>query len=270
MKVIHYLELKLYNYHGEITPGYEEFISKYAPYRHGSSTSYIFSDSQQLAEAISMLTKQGLPVEHFYKFELATNELETYPALYLGVYCIFEVFGIESGKEKVNANILNDYQMVQDYESERIVVSTKIKKILDGMTKRLSWESIETTNGEECFIMEVQEILPEPIVVPFPVSVEPEDPVLTFAVRSDGRSAITETNIAKLREVGIALSLDVKTPLMVLPWQRRLLASGKVIKALQMAGMKNILELTEPLLLESHLLIAGINQSTEYQTITSV
>lgn len=217
-----------------------------------------------------MLTKQGLPVEHFYKFELATNELETYPALYLGVYCIFEVFGIESGKEKVNANILNDYQMVQDYESERIVVSTKLKKILDGKTRGLSWESTETTSGEECFIMEVKEILPEPIFVPFPVSIEPEHPALTFAVRSDGRSAITETNIAKLTEVGIALSLDVKTPLTVLPWQRRLLASGKVIKALQMVGITDIIELTEPLLLESHQLIRATNQSIEYQTITTV
>jgi hypothetical protein len=260
MKISYQLEAELYHYSEGILPGAEDFISKYAAYRSEPTTTYVFSDEQQLEEAMSLLAKHRLSAERFYKFELTPNELATYPALYLGLYCTFEVFIIDEGKKRVNATVLDGYEIVQDYESDRIVVSPRVKKILENTTKEVHWESIETTNAQEWFIMQVMEILPEPIVVPFPVSVEPEeDPAGTYAVRSDGRAAIAEANISKLAEVGIALSLEVQTPLQLLKWRPRFVASGAVIYAMQLAGVKDILELTGPLLPESHPLIQGSN-----------
>lgn len=195
--------------------------------------------------------KHGLFVERFYKLELTTSELATYPAIYLGMYCTFEVFIQDEETEKVNVTVLNEYEMVQDYDSERIVVSPQVKTVLENMTKGLGWKSIKTTDNKEWFIMEVLEILPQPIIVPSPVSVEQnEESSGSYAVRSDGRDVITKANISKLKEVGIALSLEVQVLSKILKWRPRILASGKVIHALLLAGVKDIVELTVPLLIE--------------------
>lgn len=253
MKVRHQIEAQLYHYSDGILPGAEEFISKYAPYRVEPTTTYIFSDESKLAEAMSLLAKHGLEAEKFYDFEIEPNELETYPALYLGTYTIFDLFILDEEAEWVDASVLNEYEMVQDYESERIVVSPRVKKVLEKITQKVGWESVERTDKQQWFLMEVVELLPEPIIIPFPVSVEPnEDPPGTYAVRSDGRDVATQANISKLTEVGIAVSLEVKAQEKMLKWRPRLVASGKVIYALQSAGIKDILDFTSPLIGESH------------------
>lgn len=248
MKIVHKIETELYDNDGILTGG-EEFLRRYPAQRYGKTTTFVFSEEGMLAEALSLLAKYGLKAERFYVFELDPNEVATYPAIYLGIYITYDLL-IDN---RVNEMQLNQAGIAMDYQSERIVVTPRVKKLLEGMTRGLQWESTEGTDRRAFVLMKVVEQLPEPIVVPSPVYLGlNERPPGTYAVRSDGRDVITNANISKLVEVGLAVSEEVETQSKVLRWRPRLVASGAVIHALQSASIKGLLEPISPLIPESH------------------
>ena len=248
MEIIYQIEAELYDLDG-ILPGSKDFITRYAAHRVGPTTTYAFVDEYKLTEAMSLLARYNLKVEKFYVFKLRPEEFETYPAVYMGIYVIDNLLT----DNKVNENQLNRAEIAVDYESERIVMTPRVKKLLERLAKDLQWELIQGTYGKELILMKVTEKLPEPIFVPSPLYVEPDEyPVGTYAVRSDGRDVITETNISKLMEVGVSVSYNVKKQSNVLRWRPRLIATGAVIHALQTANVKGLLETISPLIPESH------------------
>jgi hypothetical protein len=145
------------------------------------------------------------------------------------------------------------YEMAMDYQSERIVVTWRVKTLLESLSQGLQWEPVGGTAGREFVLMSVTEALPEPIIVPSPVFVGPnEHPPDTYAVQSDGRDVITDANIAKLKDVGIALSNEIKVKTKVVKHRPYLIALGTIIHALQSARVKGLLEPSSLLIPESH------------------
>lgn len=247
MEIIYQIEAELYDLDG-ILPGGKDFITRYAAHRVGPTT-YAFVDEYTLTEAMSLLARYNLKAEKFYVFKLRPEELETYPAVYMGISVIDNLL-IDN---KINENQLNQAEIAVDYQSERIAVTPRVKKLLERLAKGLQWEVTQGTHGKELILMKVTEKLPEPIFVPSPLYVElNEYPAGTYAVRSDGRDVITEANILKLMEVGVSVSYSVKTQSNVLRWRPRLIATGAVIHALQSANVKGLLETISPLIQESH------------------
>lgn len=101
-------------------------------------------------------------------------------------------------------------------------------------------------------MLEVQETLPDPLIIPFHVKINLIEEQ-TFSVRSDGRDAIYHSSITKLREYGVCISVEVEIKNRVLKWPPRFVASGQVIQDLILVDIKDIHFV--PLLLETHPLI---------------
>lgn len=248
MEIMRQIEAELYSLDG-ILPGGDEFNTRYASYRTGRTTTYVFSDEHLFREAMSLLSQYGLKATTFYIFKLNQDEINAYPAIYIGIHNINGLL-ID---DRVNESQLGQAEMAKDYQSERIVVTPRVKNLLESMSRGLKWEPVEGMAGQEFFSMSVVEDLPEPIVVPSPVYIGPNEyPPGTYAVQSDGRDVITNANIAKLKDVGIAVSEDVKVKEKVMKWRPRLIASGEIAHALQSAKVKGLLEPISPLIPETH------------------
>jgi hypothetical protein len=257
MEIMRQIEAELYSLDG-ILPGGSEFITRFAPYRIDRTTTYIFSDEHLFRDALSLLSQYGLKATTYYIFRLNQDEIKAYPALYIGIHNIDGLL-ID---DQVNERKLGKADMAKDYQSERIVITLRVKNLLERMSKGMKWEPVEGMTGREFILMNVEEYLPEPVIVPSPVYIGPnENPPGTYAVQSDGRDVITNANIAKLKNVGIAVSGDVRVKEEVMKWRPRLIASGEIVQALQSAKVKGLLEPISPLLTESHPL-SSLDDST--------
>jgi hypothetical protein len=253
MKIKHVIQVHLTNHHWELLRGAKEFMEKYATNSLGERGLYMFSDESDLAEALAISSQYGLKTHRFYDLEIESNELATYPALFLNFPSEFDLFVGEDGEEWADATLINDYQIVGDLGSRRILVSPLVKQIIEGASKGVQWQPVETTNGEEWFIMQVIQNLPDPIIVVSPIEVKTHEKFPdVYSVLSDDRCVATATNTAFLAEVGIAKSLNMKISSQTLKWDSCLLASGKVVHALESAGITEIREYIHPLLTPDH------------------
>jgi hypothetical protein len=300
MKIIYHLNPVLFYYQKNphdshvqrgdtYLPGAEEFVEKYKSYGEQESyISYIFESEEILSEAIATLEKSGLSGKYYYRIRLEPNEIETYPAFYLVIPSqiqpiiyddetgeqienIIFFFDEEIGAEIVDLEALEGCEIMEDFydyphDKERIVVSPRIKEILETVTQGVNWRPTGTTTTYEWipisredigkydnwmentetgevytqiekapqtwFIMEVQEKIPDPIFVPFPREVRFNSGRQTYLVFNDGRSVITQASINKLAECGIAITDEVQTPEGIYKDYRSLVASGRVIQAL--------------------------------------
>lgn len=306
MKVFYHLEAKVYyfqKYRQEtnvqkrqtLLPKAEEFIEQYKDYKEQESDiDYIFQDEEKILEAIVALEKYGLSGKRHYRIQLEPNEIKTYPAFYLVVPSqmqpiiydnetgekiknVIFLFDEETGAEIIDLEVLEGYEIIQDLydDSDKIVVSSRIKEVLEAVTRGVNWIPIGTTttyewipisredigkyddimekeNGEvyklvektpqTWFLMEVQEKLPDPIVVPFPREIRFISALQTDCVFSDGRNVITQASIDKLANYGIAVIDEVRTPEGIYKEFRSLVASGRVIKALFDANITGFYE----------------------------
>ena len=253
MKINHVIQVHLTDRHGELLRGAKEFMEKYATNSLGERGLHMFSDESDLAEALAISSQYGLKTDRFYDLEIESNELATYPALFFNFPSEFDLFVGEDGEEWADATLINDYQIVEDCGSKRILVSPLVKQIIEGVSKGVQWQSAETTNGEECFIMQVTQNLPDPIIVVSPIEVITHEKFPdVYSVLCDERFVATATNIAFLAEVGIAKSLNMKISSQVLRWDSCLLTSGKVVQALESAGITEIKERAHLLLTPDH------------------
>ena len=296
MKILYHLKAVLYYYQknphdsdvqrGETyLLGAEEFVEKYKSYREQESDIfYIFDSEEILSEAIAELEKYGLSGKRHYRIQLEPNEIATYPAFYLVVPSqiqpiiyddetgekienVIFFFDEETETEIVDLEALEGCEIMQDFydDSDRIVVSPRIKEVLEAVARGVNWIPIGTTttyewipisrsdigkyddimekeNGEvyklvenapqTWFLMEVREKLPDPIVVPFPREIRFSSALETDCVFSDGRNVITQASIDKLANCGIAVIDEVRTPEGIYKEFRTLVASGRVIQAL--------------------------------------
>jgi len=297
MKIFYQLEVKLYYFQKypqetdvqkthTLLPGAEEFVEKYKSYTEQEGyISYIFESEEILSEAIATLEKCGLSGEYYYGIRLEPNEIETYPAFYLVVPSqiqpiiyddetgeqienVIFFFDEEIGAEIIDLEALEGCEIMEDfYEySDKIVVSPRIKEVLETVTQGVNWIPIGTTTAWEWvpisredigkyddirentetdevytliekapqtwFIMEVQEKIPDPIIIPFPREVRFNSATQTYLVFNDGRDVITQASIDKLADCGIAITDEVQTPEGIYKRFRNLFASGRVIQAL--------------------------------------
>jgi hypothetical protein len=299
MKIFYQLEVKLYYFEKypqetdvekryTLLSGAEEFVEKYQSYKEPEgSIFYIFEKEEILSEAIATLERCGLSGEYYYGIRLEPNEIETYPAFYLVVRSqmqpiiydeetgeeienVIFFFDEEIGAEIINLEALEGCEIMRDFYDDyarlRIVVSPRIKEILETVTQGVNWIPIGTTTTWEWipisredigkydnwmentetdevytqiekapqtwFIMEVQEKLPAPIIIPFPREVRFNSAMQAYLVFNDGRDVITQASIDKLADCGIAITEELQTPEGIYKSYRSLVASGRVIQAL--------------------------------------
>jgi hypothetical protein len=248
MEIMRQIEAELYSLDG-ILPGGREFITRYAPYQLVRTTTFVFSDERLFRDARSLLSHYGLNAKTFYIVKLNKDEIQTPPAIDVGIHNVDSLLV----DNRVNEGQLDQAEMAVDYQSGRIVVTPRVKNLLERITMGLEWEPMEGMGGQELYFMSVVESLPEPIVVHSPVYIGPnEHPPGTYAVQSDGRDSITNANIVKLKEVGLAMSEWIRTESAVMKCRPRLIASGAIVEALQSAKVKGLLEPVSPLIPESH------------------
>jgi hypothetical protein len=253
MKIKHVIQVHLTDQYWELLPGAKEFREKYAAHFLKETGIYVFSDESDLVQALATSSQYELKTERFYDFEIESDELATYPALFLNFPCKFELFVGEDGEEWADVTVIKDYQMIKDYSSERILVSPLAQQIIESTAKGIQWQPAETTNGEEWFIMQVTQNLPDPVIVVSPIEVKPYEKFPdVYSVLCDDRCVATDTNIAFLAEVGMACSSSMKISSQVVRSHPRLLASGKVVHALESAGIKRIRQDIHPLLTPDH------------------
>ncbi len=244
------IEAEMYSQSG-ILHGAEEFLRRFSVYARGRTTIFIFPDERIWRDALELLARYGMKAETFYSFHLDPEEVIDYPAFYFSVEVAEDLLINHS---VVDVSRLGANDIAKDYASESIVVRPHVRELLEGLVQRVSWMTVSSSDGRDLWLMNITERLPQPIIVPLPVYVGPnQEPPGTYAVRSDGRDVITSDNISKLENVGLAASEIVQIPLATLRWRPRLVASGDVIHILQGAGMKGLLiEPLSPLLRESH------------------
>jgi hypothetical protein len=248
MRTLHVIEAELYGAEGAL-PGAEEFMVAYAEDKTGPTTTYVFRDVRRMEDAAALLAEHGLKHTDFYIFDLEADEVSAYPAFYLGVHVVWNLFAHGT----VDAAPLDEFDIVKDYETEHVVVSTEVRKILEDTTSGLTWSAVTGTDGQQRFLMMVTTDLSDPIDIPAPVEIAKNKyPIGTYSVRSDGRDVITMSNVSTLAETGIAVSHEARIPSGIVKWRARLLASGRVVSALRSAGVKGILEPLVPLITEAH------------------
>jgi hypothetical protein len=247
MDIKYVIEAELYDLDG-ILPGAEEFLRRYAPNRSGKTTTFVFSDERKADEAFSFLATLRLKADRFYSFRLADDEVPRYPAIYLGIKIVDSLLN----NDTVNEALMEDCDLALDYQSERIVAALNVRGLLEGSTRGLRWSALRHSGTREFMSVDITERLPEPIIIPVPIEVSPnEEPPGTFAVRSDGRDIITRNNVLHLSEVGVAISEEVKVVSRTVRCRPRCVASGAVIHNLQANGVRGLLEPLTPLILES-------------------
>ncbi len=232
---------------------YEKFIDRYATYTDETASKFFFQEKPKFFEALSFLKKQGLPYIRYYKFELAPDELESYPALSLGMM-LLQFDSCYTFISAVELQVQNEPQIIQDVATGRIIVSPQAPEILEKMTSGIEWIPQPISAGVEWFWI-VAQPLPSPIFIPNPsdiflneYSIIPD----VYEVESDGRCVANDVNIAFLAEVGIAMNCQCETPTTFIKVSPEAIATGKIIKALDSVGVKDILKDSFPLLTSSH------------------
>jgi hypothetical protein len=251
LKVMHVIDVWLYD-NNDIIPGAEEFQKKYAAFRAKPLTRFVFSDESLLAEAQSFLREHNLKSQHFYQFQLQTDEIAAYPAIYFGINIADNIIP----NRIVNPTLIGNLDIVKDYYTEQILFSPYAKIIIKNTTKGLELEDVDSVNGNKWARIKTIETLPEPIIIPKPLEFGVNDfPVGTYWVQSDGRDVITDTNVSKLKEVGLGVSHQVMIKSEVKNWRPRYIASGKVMHALQLAGILGLLQPFTPLITETDPLV---------------
>jgi hypothetical protein len=232
---------------------YEEFIDRYAAYTNETAIKFFFPEKPKFFEALSFLKKQGLRYIRHYKFELAPDELESYPALSLGMM-LLRVDSCYTFISAVESEVQNGSEIINDVATGRIIVSPRVQEILEEMTSGIEWIPQPISAGVEWFWM-VAQPLPSPIFIPNPSDVFPNEYSIipdVYEVESEGRCVANDTNIAFLAEVGIAMNGQCETPTTFIKVSPEAIATGKIIKALDSVGVKDILKNSFPLLTSSH------------------
>lgn len=156
--------------------------------------------------------------------------------------------------EKADSKKVKKYDLVQDYESELLLVSPGAKEILESEIFGAEWNLIETTKGELFFSLEITKVLPDPIVVPVPVEVEELEMFPGFySIRSDGREVITQPNLDELKIAGIAISTEANIGEKTVKWMPQpIITTGAIIHKIRSKKLRGFAEHPVPLLLENH------------------
>ncbi len=250
MKVKHELEVELYGEVG-VLPGANEFANCYSGYHIGpTKTRFVFPDDKVLEDATSFLRQYKLKANHIYNFEFELDEIKDYPAFYLNFANLYDLLF----ENRVNLKALKKQEVAKDYQTERLVVNSRVKSILESLTQKVQWSELEASGKQKWFAMEIVQHLPDPIFIPAPFATEPnEHPSGTYSLQFDGRSIITEPNVQAVKKYGICLPDRMKVNSKILRrYPVPLVASGAVVYALRSARVNDIyLNELFPLLLES-------------------
>ncbi|HAZ48358.1 MAG TPA: hypothetical protein DDW76_26350 [Cyanobacteria bacterium UBA11369] len=243
-------------YWWEAGSDYEEFIDRYAAYTDEHTIKFTFPEKPKFFEALSYLKKQGLRYVRYYDFELEPDELDSYPALRLGLmplHAMDEPF-LSSVKFFVKSFVKDGQEIIKDVETGQIIVSARVQEILERMTKGVEWTPQPISAGQKWFWMVPQQ-LPEPIFIPNPYSITRYDRSNipdVYEVDFDGRRVASDANVAFLAEVGVAMNYQSQTPTEIIKTDPEAIATGKIINALKSIGVKDILEYSFPLLTSDH------------------
>ncbi|MCA9521597.1 MAG: hypothetical protein KC609_11520 [Myxococcales bacterium] len=271
MRTRWYLETQLYGAQGFL-PGAEDFVERFRAARIGPTSAFVFDREEELADAIAALAQEGIEGEPFYVFELDDAEVAEYPALYFGIERVDGLIGPRG----VDCLRFDRFDIAQDRDTRAIITTAQIRRLLEGMSVGLEWQSIAATDGRMLVHLRVANELPEAIFVPLAVGLgpasgesasseavgptsaqaasadEPDAAAGEWMVRSDGRDVISHNCIQFLRRVGLALSTTVRIGERVHRWRPRLVASGAVLHALRSTNVRGLIAPPTPLLAESH------------------
>lgn len=250
IKTKYIIDARLVSPDSEITKFSEEFMNRYSEYRRGERTVYLFDDINSANNALNELLSNDLRGKLSYYFEINDDEILYYPAFYFGCDMEFNLFQ----GEKADSAIIQNYDLVEDYESNILLVSPRAKKILESEVFGAKWSLIETTKGELFFSLEINKILPESIIIPAPVEVEELEMFPGFySIRSDGREVITQANLNDLKTVGIAKSSEANIGDKTVKWvPQPIITTGAIIHKIRSNKLKGFAEHSIPLLMESH------------------
>ena len=244
MKVSQLLEV--WPFIGNVTlPAGDVFFRQYATYKTGDIT-FEFPDERSLEEAHHFATNLGLRSAILHVFSLEQTDFANIPGIY---FAPESVYGLFQG-DRVNLEVLESRDLAVDYDTNRIVASDKTRHLL-GETRSISWSSLPRAARAGWSQLTIAKSLPDPIFIPTPLEMGHSEGIDDrYWVRSNGRDFLTKSNAAVLQQLGIAASDMGRTPTGAFSWDRRLVASGKVIEALIGANVKGLVRPLTPLLME--------------------
>jgi len=239
---------------GNHIPGAEAFVRRYAQYRTDLSNALSIDDWGVASRALSDAHQIGLPVHLFYSFEIAPDEIEAHDAFYLGLKITEDVLH----DNVLRSKHLKKFNIVQDFTSEQIFVDERARQVLERNTQGLAFCAFPArSQGAWYRIDSVAELL-EPVCIPKTMFLdENEEPAGTYIVQSDGRDVLSESARNFVREHGLVVANRFKTGSMTSVWRPRLIASGRLIAALDEAHINGILTPLAPLLRSDDPLTGG-------------
>jgi hypothetical protein len=235
---------------GKLLPGGREFLDRYSAFRQNAATIFAFQDQQVAMEALALATSCGRDAQLFYIVQLAPEEAPVHPGFY---------FSLKIGEEilhngKLRGRHLKKVDLAEDFSTEFILVDERVKRLLLEHTAGVETLRLGETGGRSWHKIESLTRLPEPIYIPQPTYFKPNvTPPGTFAVQSDGRDVLTSANQTWLKEHGLAVSHEVKTPMRQVKWRPRVLASGKLLASLKAGRVRGLVEPFVPLISEGQL-----------------
>jgi hypothetical protein len=124
----------------------------------------------------------------------------------------------------------DDLVLACDERTLATVVSTAMKDLLTPVSTGVTFDDLMGHDG--FFVITVTASLPDPVVVPRAMFMS-EGYDGAWAVQSDGRELLTETNLRVVQEHGVVSAPECVVDGRVLRWERPLVFSGRVLRELR-------------------------------------
>jgi hypothetical protein len=132
----------------------------------------------------------------------------------------------------------DDLVLACDERTLATVVSAAMMDLLTPVTTGVTFDELVGHDG--FFVITVTANLPDPVVVPRAMYMSDGDDG-TWAVQSDGRELLTETNLRVVQEHGVVSAPECVVDGRVLRWRRPLVFSGRVLVELHDEDVRGVL-----------------------------
>jgi Spore coat polysaccharide biosynthesis protein F, CMP-KDO synthetase homolog len=234
----------------------DDFVKRFGPSQTAQAGIFSFRDKETARQALDAAAKDHLEPQLFYAFHVDAEAIATAPAFYLSVDVEEDILAPDG----VQSHFLTNVEVALDLYFDVILVNQRVKDLLEKHAVGVQFNAIDE-NG--WFRLDGITNLPEPIVVPKPMYRSPnETPPGTWAVQSDGRDVLTEANLAWVREHGLAVSHEVKTPADRVAWRPRVVVSGNLLALLRQEKINGLTVQPAPLLTEQEAADVALDKET--------
>ncbi|WP_028973191.1 hypothetical protein [Spirochaeta cellobiosiphila] len=233
-----------------------QFAIQFSSSRIEKTWFFKISDKKELLKAKTFLESQSFDWEIIYEFELSNDEIDDYSAYFPGIYSDYKILKNSIVLERRVRN----YDIINDLDSNRIILSEKTQKVLENIVEGLKFIPVESDKSKLFYFLENVIALSSPInvVKASEINLINSSDNLYFIV-SDGRYYIHGALEQEIENAGIVMCHSMRYQDVSYDVPPYLIMSRKIVKSLinnNIKGLNNtdrflpILNKNNPLIIE--------------------